>query len=112
LEPVPVPTSQSANFLIAIEPSWQLIQQRSRDTSPVVQAVAEALPFRVGTFDVAFAVLTLHHWVDWRLGLAEMKRVAGRVVLFTFDPSALDEFWLTETYFPESSNSTGGGVRR
>ena len=78
-----------------------MIQQRSSGASPVVQAVAEALPFRTGTFDVAFAVLTLHHWADWRLGLAEMKRVAGRVVLFAFDPSALDEFWLTETYFPE-----------
>ena len=92
------PTGKS---LIAVEPSWQMIQQRSRDASPVVQAVAEALPFRAGAFDAALAVLTLHHWVDWRLGLAEMKRVAGRVVLFTFDPSALDEFWLTATYFPE-----------
>lgn len=88
-------------FLIAIEPSWEMIQQRSRGTTPVVQAVAEALPLRAGTFDAAIAVLTLHHWVDWRSGLAEMKRVAERVVLFTFDPSALDEFWLTEAYFPE-----------
>lgn len=87
-------------FLIAIEPSRQMIRHRSKGASPVVQAVAEALPFRAGTFDVALAVLTLHHWVDWRLGLAEMKRVAGRVVLFAFDPSA-HGFWLTETYFPE-----------
>jgi SAM-dependent methyltransferase len=87
--------------LIAVEPSWQMIQQRSRGASPVIQAVAEALPFRAGTFDVAFAVLTLHHWADWRLGLAEMTRVARRVVVFAFDPSALDNFWLTQTYFPE-----------
>jgi SAM-dependent methyltransferase len=86
--------------VIAIEPSWEMIQQRSRGTTPVVQAVAEALSFRSGAFDVALAVLTLHHWADWRLGLAEMKRVAGRVVLFVFDPGA-HGFWLTETYFPE-----------
>jgi SAM-dependent methyltransferase len=87
--------------LVGIEPSWQMIQQRSRGASPVVQAVAEALPFRAGTFDVALAVLTLHHWADWRQGLAEMKRVARRVVVFAVDASALNSFWLTETYFPE-----------
>ena len=87
--------------LVGVEPSWQMIQQRSHGASPVVQAVAEALPFGAGTFDVALAVLTLHHWANWRRGLAEMKRVARRVVIFAFDPSALDTFWLTETYFPE-----------
>ena len=30
--------------LVGVEPSWQMIQQRSRGGSPVVQAVAEALP--------------------------------------------------------------------
>jgi SAM-dependent methyltransferase len=69
--------------------------------SPVVQAVAESLPFRTRTFDVALAVLTLHHWSDWRVGLAEMKRVATRVVVFAFDTSALGNFWLTQTYLPE-----------
>jgi SAM-dependent methyltransferase len=69
--------------------------------SPVIQAVAEALPFQAATFDAALAVLTLHHWADWRLGLAEMKRVATRVIVFAFDPNALDNFWLTQKYFPE-----------
>jgi ubiquinone/menaquinone biosynthesis C-methylase UbiE len=69
--------------------------------SPAVQAIAEALPFKTCAFDVALAVLTLHHWSDWRMGLAEMKRVATRVVIFTFDPDALGNFWLTQTYFPE-----------
>ena len=68
---------------------------------PVIQAVAEALPFRAATFEAALAVLTQHHWADWRLGLAEMKRVATRVVIFAFDPHALDNFWLTQRYFPE-----------
>jgi SAM-dependent methyltransferase len=78
-----------------------MIRYWSGGASPVVQAVAEALPFRPGTFDVALAVLTLHHWADWRLGVAEMKRVARRVVLFAFDANALTDFWLTGTYFPE-----------
>src|SRR5688500_7645626 len=86
--------------LIAVEPSWHMIRQRSRGTAPAVRAVAEALPFRSGAFDGALAVLTLHHWTDWRLGIAEMKRVAKRVVVFAFDVKALDDFWLTKTYFP------------
>jgi SAM-dependent methyltransferase len=60
--------------LVAVEPSWQMIRQRAAGTTPVIQASAEALPFRTGTFDAALAVLTLHHWADWRAGLDEMKR--------------------------------------
>jgi hypothetical protein len=46
------------------------------------------------------AVLTIHHWSDWRAGLREMRRVARRrIVLLTFDAEASD-FWLTRDYFP------------
>ena len=87
--------------LVAVEPSWQMIQQRSAGSSSVVQASAEALPFRGGAFDTALAVLTLHHWADWRRGLAEMKRVADRLVIFTIEPREVGRFWLTHAYFPE-----------
>ena len=86
--------------LVAVEPSRQMIGQRPGGTSPVVQAAAEALPFEAGSFDAALAVLTLHHWSDWRSGLREMRRVASRLVIFTFEPSACARFWLTEAYFP------------
>jgi SAM-dependent methyltransferase len=86
--------------LVAVEPSWAMIEQRRGKASLVVQASAEALPFPVGTFDAGMAVLTLHHWADWRRGLAEMKRVAGHLVIFMIDPRA-GSFWLTESYFPE-----------
>jgi len=88
-------------FLVAVEPSRQMIQQRPTGASSIVQAAAEALPFRAGTFDAALAVLTLHHWTDWHRGLGEMKRVASRLVIFTFEPGEVGNFWLTETYFPE-----------
>lgn len=91
------PANQS---LVAVEPSWHMIRQRSPGTATVVRAVAEALPFRSSAFDVALAVLTLHHWTDWHLGIAEMKRIARRVVVLAFDVRALDDFWLTKTYFP------------
>jgi SAM-dependent methyltransferase len=92
------PTGRS---LVAVEPSWQMISQRQRGASLVVQASAEALPFQAGTFDAAMAVLTLHHWGDWRSGLSEMKRVADRLVIFTIEPREAGNFWLTESYFPE-----------
>lgn len=85
----------------AVEPSWHMIQQRPGGSHPVVQASAEALPFQSQVFDAALAVLTLHHWTDWRSGLREMKRVANRQVVLSFEPSEVGRFWLTEAYFPE-----------
>ena len=87
--------------VVSVEPSWQMLQQRTAGLAGRVQARAEALPFRDGTFDAALAVLTLHHWTDWRRGVAEMRRVAKRVVIFTFEPEEGGNFWLTEKYFPE-----------
>ena len=78
-----------------------MIQQRGVGAAPVIQASAEALPFSRGTFDAALAVLTLHHWNDWRRGVDEMRRVASRLVLFTIEPADLANFWLTEVYLPE-----------
>jgi SAM-dependent methyltransferase len=85
----------------AVEPSDTMIAQRPANAAPCVRASAEALPFEKGAFDAAMAVLTIHHWSDWRAGLREMRRVARRrIVLLTFDTEASD-FWLTRDYFPE-----------
>jgi SAM-dependent methyltransferase len=86
--------------VFAVEPSWQMIRQRTAGAR-VVQAYAEALPFPDVAFDAALALLTLHHWTDWRRGVDEMRRVAARVVIFTFEPEEIGNFWLTEGYFPE-----------
>jgi SAM-dependent methyltransferase len=91
----------ASRFVVAVEPSPRMIRQRSKTAAPVVQASAEALPFGAGTFDAALAVLTVHHWTDWHIGLSEMKRVANRVVIYTFEPREVGNFWLTEAYFPE-----------
>ncbi|HXH83737.1 MAG TPA: class I SAM-dependent methyltransferase [Candidatus Tectomicrobia bacterium] len=86
--------------VVAVEPSRAMIRQRARPT-PVVQAVAEALPFADGAFDAALAILTVHHWSDRRAGLAECARVArDRVVVLTWDPAAREAFWLTTEYLP------------
>src|SRR5262245_17127204 len=59
---------------VAVEPSRVLIAQRSREAARAVRGVAEALPFRAKTFDAAIAILTVHHWADFRRGLDEMLR--------------------------------------
>ena len=84
----------------AVEPSAVMIAQRPPDAAPVVQASAEELPFEDDSFDAAMAVITLHHWSDWRRGIDELRRVARRVVLFSWDPSFARRLWVTAEYFP------------
>lgn len=84
----------------AVEPSAVMIAQRPPGAAPVVQASAEALPFEDASFDAAMAVLTIHHWTDWRAGIEEMRRVARRVVLFSWDPSFADRLWISAEYLP------------
>jgi SAM-dependent methyltransferase len=87
--------------VVAVEPSTTMIAQRSPDAAPVVRGVAEALPFADAAFDAATAVLTVHHWQDLEAGLTELRRVAGRQVVLTFDPDALDRLWLVRDYLPQ-----------
>ena len=69
---------------------------------PVVRAAAEALPFSDCTFDVALALMTVHHWKDLHRGLAELRRVSRRQVIFTFDPAMHDSLWVFTDYVPAS----------
>lgn len=86
--------------VVAVEPSGVMVAQRRTGAAPAVRARAEALPFPDRAFDAVMAVLTLHHWADRALGLAECARVARRrVVLLTWDPHA-DAFWLLQDYLP------------
>jgi SAM-dependent methyltransferase len=86
-------------LVVAVEPSGVMIRQRPPG-NPVVQASASALPFRDDTFAAALAVLTVHHWPDRAEGLAELARVARRVVILTWDP-AFSGLWWVADYFPE-----------
>jgi len=85
----------------ALEPSLRMIRQRSAPQTPVVQGVAERLPFRDGAFDAALAVLTVHHWPDLRAGLGELVRVARRQAVLTWDPDTFASFWFVAEYLPE-----------
>ena len=90
---------------IAVEPSQVMIAQRPAGANRVVAAFAESLPFEPGCFDVAMAVLSVHHWADPAAGLREIRRVAERSVIFSFDVSLLHErFWLVRDYVPEMAS--------
>ena len=88
--------------VVGVEPSTVMIAQRPSGTPPVIGAAAEALPVRNGAFDAALAVLTTHHWDDVSRGLAELRRVAERQVIVTFDPDRNGAFWLVRDYLGAS----------
>ena len=88
----------------AVEPCAEMIAQRPTDAAPAVRAGAEELPFADDAFDAAMAVLTVHHWSDRKAGMAKMRRVARRrVVIVSFDPGPLRDFWMVRDYFPTIS---------
>ncbi len=87
----------------AVEPSREMIAQRPPGSAPVIQGVAEELPFEDRSFDAAMAIITVHHWNNVAKGLGEMVRVAGqRVVVLSFDPAPAKELWLVRDYFPSA----------
>jgi SAM-dependent methyltransferase len=85
----------------AVEPSALMRAQRPAGAAPCVAATAESLPFEDQSFDAAMSVSSVHHWQDPIAGLREMRRVARRVVVFTFDASDPGQFWLPRDYLPE-----------
>jgi SAM-dependent methyltransferase len=88
-------------FVVAVEPSGVMLQQRPPGAAPAAQAIAERLPFRDGAFDAAMAILTVHHWSDQHAGMRELSRVAReRIVVLTWDQSS-EGFWLLTDYFPQ-----------
>lgn len=92
------PTSKS---VVALEPSRTMIAQRPHDAAPVVQGVAESLPFRDQSFDAVLGILTLHHWKNKEKGFSECRRVArSQVVFLTIDFDVCGQFWLFD-YFPD-----------
>jgi ubiquinone/menaquinone biosynthesis C-methylase UbiE len=101
--------------VVAVEPTSQMFRQRSHDAAPVVQAVAERLPFPDGSFDAALAVLTVHHWTDLEQGIGELRRVARRQVILGFDVHRQSDMWLVRDYIPawaELEEAGGATVER
>ena len=66
---------------------------------------ADRLPANAGVHfcDAALAILTVHHWTDAARGLAELRRVAERIVILTTSAEQINRLWLTAEYFPGSA---------
>ena len=84
--------------VVAVEPSAVMIAQRPAGSAPAVRGVAEALPLADASADAALAVLTVHHWTDLAVGLAELARVARRQVIFLFDRQVVASHWFSEAF--------------
>jgi SAM-dependent methyltransferase len=92
----------------AVEPSAVMRSQRTAGAALCVAAIAESLPFQDQSFDAAMAFATIDHWQDPIAGLREMRRVARRVVAFTYDASDPGLFWLNRDYLPEFAGLWAG----
>jgi SAM-dependent methyltransferase len=92
--------------VLAVEPSAEMVKQRSPNAAPCIRATAERLPFSDQSFDAAMAILTIHHWSDPVGGLRELVRIARRVVLFTYEPVVHRTFWLWQEYFPVAARTS------
>lgn len=86
--------------VVALEPSAVMISQRSANTAPVVQGQAECLPFKDNSFDIALAILTIHHWSDLEKGLHEALRVAQKKLVLLTWIGFVEDFWLVD-YLPQ-----------
>jgi SAM-dependent methyltransferase len=86
--------------VVAVEPSAVMVAQRPAGAAPCVRASGTALPLADGCAEAALAILTIHHWGDWRAGLAELRRVARRRLILTIDFEVHARFWLLDDYLP------------
>ena len=84
--------------VVARDPSSLMLAQHPGERRG--RGVAEHLPFPDGAFDAAMAVLTVHHWGDVTRGLADMRRVSRRQVVFTWDPDHPRRLWIVDEYVP------------
>jgi SAM-dependent methyltransferase len=88
--------------VLAVEPSAVMRAQRPPGAAPCVDGLAESLPLTDDSVDAAMALMSLHHWADWRAGVKELRRVAvRRVVLFTYDPGFAERWWLGRDYLSD-----------
>ena len=66
-------------YVLAIEPSDVMADQRPRELAPAIRATADRLPLRDGSVDAAMSVLSVHHWDEGReRGVRELRTVSTK----------------------------------
>jgi ubiquinone/menaquinone biosynthesis C-methylase UbiE len=94
--------ANSGYDIIAIEPSKVMLEQAVfHPKIKWIEAYAESLPLSDRSIDGAIIVLAMHHFANYRKALQEASRVTnnGSMIIFTYDPALIANFWLTD-YFP------------
>ncbi len=89
--------------VVAVEPSAAMRIQAVAHPFVIWRAgFAEALPLKDGEVNAAICILAFHHFSHHRQALREVRRATGGgpVLLLTFEPRALRDFWLDD-YFPD-----------
>lgn len=86
--------------VFAVEPSATMRNQAIYH--PAIEwreGYAESLPLPDQAVDVAIIMLAIHHCSDYQQALSEIHRVVGngQIVFFTYDPTMISSFWLTDT---------------
>ena len=87
-----------------VDISHHMLERAAAKGLPVVRAGASALPFADTSFDSVINVSALHLVPQWRLALAEARRVlrpGGRLGLMVYTRENLDVHWIFE-YFPSA----------
>jgi SAM-dependent methyltransferase len=93
---------QSGAEVVGVDHSYQMVRLARKNVGAVAdvrRADADLLPYRAGSFDVAFCFGVLHHAVGEGIAQAvldEMARVASRVVVV--EPNILNPYFFTTTY--------------
>ena len=88
--------------VIAIEPSETMRSQAIFHSNiDWINAHAESLPLSDNAVDAAIIMLAMHHFKNYQQALKEAYRITnkGLIIIFTYDPSMISNFWLTD-YFP------------
>lgn len=88
--------------VLAVEPSAIMRSQAiAHSAIQWIDGCAENLPLPDRAADAAIIMLALHHFPNYLQALKEIHRVIdnGQLVLFTYDPEAISNFWLAQ-YFP------------
>ncbi len=94
--------AENGYHVLAIEPSITMRSQAiAHPTIQWLDSSAENLSLSDRSADAAIIMLAFHHLSNYRQALQEIRRVTagGQVILFTYDPEMISEFWLTQ-YFP------------
>ncbi len=67
----------------ALDPAKELLKQGKDVSIKRVHGIAEDLPFADKWFDIVLSLTAVHNFKDYKKGIAEMRRVALKLVIIT-----------------------------